>query len=35
MQRFGLKMFQPRLRHGLLEDDPIRRLQFCEVVLND
>jgi len=35
MQRLGLKMYRPRLLHGLLEDDPHRRLQFCEVVLND
>lgn len=35
MQRLGLKMYRPRLLHGLLEDDPDRRLQFCEVVLNE
>ena len=35
MQRLCLKMYRPRLLHGLLEDDPVRRLQFCEVVLND
>jgi len=35
MQRLGLKIYRPRLLHGLLEDDPDRRLQFCEVVLND
>jgi hypothetical protein len=35
MQPLVLKMYLPRLLHGLLEDDPDRRLQFCEVVLND
>ena len=35
MQRVLLKMHRPRLLHELLEDDPDRRLQFCEVVLND
>jgi len=35
MQRVGLKIYRPRLLHGLLEDDPDRHLQFCEVVLND
>jgi hypothetical protein len=35
MQRLGLKTYRARLLHGLLEDDPDRRLQLCEVVLND
>ena len=35
MQRLGLKMYRPRWLHGLLQDDPDRCLQFCEVVLND
>jgi hypothetical protein len=35
MQRLSLKRYRPRLLHGLLEDDPDRRLQFCEVVLNE
>jgi hypothetical protein len=35
MQCLGLKMYQPRLLHGLLQDDPDHCLQFCEVVLND
>jgi len=35
MQRLGLKIYQPRLLHGLLGDDPECRLQFCKVVLND
>jgi hypothetical protein len=35
MQSLGLKMYRPRLLHGLLEDGPERRLQFCEVFLND
>jgi len=35
MRYLGFKMYQPRLLHGLLEDDPDHHLQFCEVVLND
>jgi hypothetical protein len=35
MQRLGLKMYRPRLLHGLLDDDPDCHIQFCEVVLND
>ena len=35
MQRFGLKLYRQRLLHGFLGDDPDRRLQLCEVVLND
>jgi hypothetical protein len=35
MQRLGLKIYGPKLLHGLLEDDPELRLQFCEVVLNE
>jgi len=35
MQHLGLKMYRPRLLHGLLQDDPDRRLQFCEVIVND
>ena len=31
MQRLGLKMYQTRLLHGLLEDDPDRRLYTEEV----
>ena len=34
MQHLDLKMYVPKLYHGLLEDDPDRCLQFCEVVLN-
>jgi transposase len=34
MKRLGLKIYRPRLLHGFLED-PVRRLQFCKVVLND
>ena len=26
------KPYRPRLVHGLLEDDPDRRLQFCEIM---
>jgi hypothetical protein len=35
MQRLGLNIYRPKLLHGLLEDDPDRRLQFCEVLLNE
>lgn len=35
MKRLRLKMYIPRLTHGLLEDDPDRRLQFCEIMLNE
>jgi hypothetical protein len=35
MQRLGLKIYRPRLLHGLVEDDPDHSLQFCEVVLNE
>jgi len=35
MQRLGLKIYQSRLLHGLLEDDLDHHLQFCKVVLND
>lgn len=35
MEGLKLKMYKPRLMHGLLEDDPDRRLQFCEIILNE
>jgi hypothetical protein len=35
MQRFSLEIYRPRLLYGLLEVDPGRRLQFCEVLLNE
>jgi hypothetical protein len=35
MQRLGLKMYRPRILHRLLEDDPDRRLKFCEVFLKE
>jgi len=35
MQRLGLKIYQPSLLHGLLEDDLDRCSHFCEVVLNE
>lgn len=35
MADLGLKMYRPRLFHGLLEDDPDRRLQFCETILDE
>ena len=34
MHRLHLKPYRPRLLHGLLEDDPDRRLQFCEIMCN-
>jgi hypothetical protein len=33
MDKLKLKPYRPRLVHGLLEDDPDRRLQFCESIL--
>ena len=30
----GLKSYRPQLIHGLLEDDPDRRLQFSKIMLN-
>ena len=35
MNRVGLKMYTPRLIHGLLEDDSDRRLQVCENILSE
>ena len=35
MDRVGLKMYTPRLMHGLLEDDSDHRLQFCENILSE
>jgi len=32
MLKLNLKPYRPRLLHGLLEDDPDRRLQFCEIM---
>ena len=34
MAQIGLKPYRPQLTHGLLEDDPDRRLQFSELMLN-
>ena len=34
MAQIGLKPYRPQLIHGLLEDDPDRRLQFSELMLN-
>jgi hypothetical protein len=34
MHQLNLKPYRPRLLHGLLEDDPDRRLQFCEIMRN-
>ena len=35
LKSIGLKPYRPRLIHGLLEDDPDRRLQFSEIMLNE
>lgn len=35
MQTFSLKMYWPRLIHGLLEYDPDCCLQFCEALLTE
>ena len=35
LKSIGLKAYRPRLIHGLLEDDPDRRLQFSEMMLNE
>ena len=35
MKSVGLNLYRPRLIHGLLEDDPDRRLQFSENILNE
>lgn len=35
MSSLGLKPYRPRLIHGLLEDDPDRRLEFCDIFLNE
>jgi len=34
-QCLDIKMYWPRLLHGLLEDDQDCHLQFCKGVLND
>ena len=34
MHWLHLKSYRLRLLHGLLEDDPDRRLQFCEIMCN-
>ena len=34
MPKLNLKPYRPRLLRGLLEDDPDRRLQFCEIMRN-
>lgn len=35
LKSIGLKAYRPKLIHGLLEDDPDRRLQFSEIMLNE
>ncbi len=35
VKRLKFKCYTPRLTHGLLEDDPDRRLQFCELLLHE
>ena len=32
MKKLNLNPYRPRLLHGLMEDDPDRRLQFCETL---
>ena len=32
MDKLNLEPYRPRLTHGLFEDDPDRRLQFCESI---
>jgi hypothetical protein len=34
MHKLNFKPYRPKLLHGLLEVDPDRRLQFCEIVRN-
>jgi len=34
VRKLILKPYRPRLLHGHLEDDPDRRLQFCEIMRN-
>ena len=34
MHKLKLKPYRPQLVHGLLEDDPDRRLQFCKMMRN-
>ena len=35
MKQLGLRPYRPRLLQHLSEDDPDRRLQFAEVILNE
>lgn len=35
VKRLKFKCYTPRLMHGLIEDDPDRRLQYCELMLNE
>lgn len=34
LHSLNLKPYKPRLIHGLLEDDPDRRIQFCGIFIN-
>jgi hypothetical protein len=34
MRKLNLRLYCPRLLHGLLEDDRDRRLQLCEIMHN-
>lgn len=34
IKRLKFKCYTPRLTHSLIEDDPDRRLQYCELMLN-
>lgn len=35
VKKLKFKCYMPRLTHGLIEDDPDRRLQYCELMLNE
>lgn len=35
VKKLKFKVYTPRLTHALMEDDPDRRLQFCELMLNE
>ena len=34
LKSIGLKPYRPRMIHGLLGDEPDRRLRFSEIILN-
>ncbi len=35
IKKLKIKCYHPRLVHGLIEDDPDRRVEFCELMLNE